>query len=72
VGAVVPPGDEGADLGVEVADAGEGAAVGVDGRSMIENQTSINRPWGAGSSAGACSGVSGEPVKVFLDAGDDA
>jgi hypothetical protein len=36
------------------------------------NHRSINRPWGAGSSAGACSGVSGEPVEVFLDARDDA
>jgi hypothetical protein len=36
------------------------------------NHRSINRPWGAGSSAGACSGVSGEPVEVFLDAGYDA
>jgi hypothetical protein len=36
------------------------------------NHRSINRPWGAGSSVAACSGVSGEPVEVFLDAGDDA
>jgi len=41
-------------------------------RVMTEKKHSINRPWGAGSSAGACSGVSGEPVKVLLDAGDDA
>src|SRR6266536_2059578 len=41
-------------------------------RVRTPNHCSINRPWGAGSSAGACSGVSGEPVEVFLDAGDDA
>src|SRR6266498_3535603 len=41
-------------------------------RCNSANHRSINRPWGAGSSAGACSGVSGEPVEVFLDAGDDA
>ncbi len=39
---------------------------------MIEKKISINRPGGAGSSVDACSGVSGEPVEVFLDAGDDA
>ena len=36
------------------------------------NHRSISRPWGAGSSVAACSGVSGEPVEVSLDAGDDA
>ena len=44
----------------------------MDWRVMTEKKHSINRPWGAGSSAGCCSGVPGEPVEVFLDAGDDA